>query len=432
MIRRSDVGRRWAFAFWLVLGGARCGGGGAAGDHGPTGQDVRSNAARDTAPLVSADDAATLAADNGRFAVDLYQQLRATNSGNLVFSPASVSLALAMAYAGAATTTASQMAATLRFTLPPERLHPAFDALDLALTAAPAGNDPSAFRLAIANDTWGQQGFAFLPGYLDVLARDYGAGLRAVDFAGATEAARQAINNRVAQETEQQIPELLAAGALDPSTRLVLTDAVFFHGDWTTAFNAPSPDGAFHAPTGDVSVPMMSGPEGIELWSGTGFSAAALPYVGGTTSMIVVVPDAGTFAAFEAAFTADAAAAVLAPPASGHTRGGIVLPRFKFRTGVNLAGTLAAMGMTDAFSPGAADFSGIDGGRDLFISDVIHQATIAVDEQGTTAAAATAIVIRTNGVISSLLVDRPFLFFIRHDPTGAILFAGRVVDPSAG
>ena len=429
MIGPREVGKAGSLALLLVLGGAGCGGGGGSA---PTGQDVRSNAARDTAPLVSADDAATLASDNARFAVDLYQQLRANSSGNLVFSPASVSIALAMTYAGAGTTTASQMAATMHFTLPPERLHPAFDALDLALTAPPAGNDAKAFRLSIANDTWGQQGFPFLPAYLDLLARDYGAGLRTVDFASTPEAARQEINARVAQETEQQITELLAMGAIDPATRLVLTDAVFFHGDWKTAFDPNSANGTFHALNGDVSVPMMKGPVDIALSQGTGWRAAAIPYVGDTTSMVIVVPDAGTFTDFETAFTADAAAAVLAPPASGTSTGTVALPRFKFRTGVGLAATLAAMGMPDAFSPEAADFSGIDGGHDLFISDVIHQATIAVDEQGTTAAAATAVILRTNAVVGLLSVDRPFLFFIRHDPTGAILFAGRVVDPSAG
>jgi serpin B len=430
MLGPREIGQNCALAFLLALGAARCGGGG--GGSGSTGQEVRSNAARDTAPLVSSDDAATLASDNARFAVDLYQQLRASNSGNLVFAPASVSIALAMTYAGAATTTASQIATTLHFTLPPERLHPAFDALDLALTAPPAGNDPKAFQLSIANDTWGQQGFPFVPAYLDLLARDYGAGLRTVDFAAAPEAARQAINTRVAQETQQQIQELLATGTIDPATRLVLTDAVFFHGDWKTPFEPHSSDGTFHALSGDVTVPMMKGPQDVTLWSGTGWSAAAMSYVGGTTSMIVVVPDAGTFADFEASFTGDAAAAVLAPHAGATSTGGIMLPRFKFRTGVGLAGTLAAMGMTDAFSPGAADFSGIDGARDLYISAVIHQANIAVDEQGTTAAAATAVIIRVTGVITSLVVDRPFLFFIRHDPTGAILFAGRVVDASAG
>jgi serpin B len=419
-------GHSLVFLLLAGLGGPDCGGGG-----GPADREIHSSVARDTAPLVSSDDAATLASDNLGFAVDLYQRLR-TGDGNFVVAPASVSIALAMAYAGAATTTANEIAATMHFSLPPERLHPAFDALDLALTTALAGGDPKAFSLSIANDIWGQKGSVFLSSYLDVLARSYGAGLRAIDFAAAWESARQAINDRVAQETQQQITELLAPGSIDGLTRLVLTDAVFFQGDWTQPFDPNSANGTFHALGGDVSVPMMAGAQEISLWQGAGYSAAALPYVGGTTTMIVVVPDAGTFAAFEAGLTADGAAGILAAT-SGATLGALTMPRFKLRTSVGLAAVLAAMGMPDAFDSTSADFSGIDGSRDLYISAVVHQATIAVDEKGTTAAAATGVIIGTRGApLTVLRVDLPFLFFLRHDPTGAILFAGRVVDPSSG
>ena len=265
---------------------------------------------------MSTDDASTLASDNLGFAVDLYQALRSTG-GNLVFSPASISIALAMTYAGAATTTASEIASTLHFTLPPARLHPAFDALDLALTTPPAGSAPNAFALKIANATWGQRGFPFLSSYLDLLAQDYGAGLRTVDFESAPEPSRAAINAWVSEQTEQRIPQILPPGSIDPATRLVLTDAVYFHGDWLTPFDPMSPMDTFHASSGDVSVAMMSNEATVPVWSGTGWTAASVPYVGGTTSMVLLVPDSGTFAQFESTLSADTLASIMAAETGG-------------------------------------------------------------------------------------------------------------------
>ena len=228
------------------------------------------------------------------------------------------------------------------------------------------------------------------------------------------------------------IPELFPKGTITSDTRLVLANAVFFHGDWASPFKAPSPNGTFHAPAGDVSVPMMAPADEINgtWWSGPGWNAAALRYKGDTTSMVLVVPDAGSFDAFEQGLTADGLAALLAPTQTGSAA--VTLPRFEFGTATSLNDTLAELGMTDAFSP-AADFSGIDGATDLSVQAVVHKAVIAVDEKGTTAAAATGISIGTTSVAiidKVLVVDRPFLFFIVHAPTGAILFQGRVVDPS--
>ena len=398
---------------------------------------ISSSKIRITSPVVSAADATQLASDNLALGVDLYGQLSELNKGNnFIFSQTSISLALAMLYGGAANNTAAQMATTLHFTLPPERLHPAFNALDLALTAQPSDEPSDAgtgtFRLTIANSIWVQQGFAFLPSYLDLLAQDYGAGLFVEDFPGAPEAARTDINNWVSDQTEQMIPELFPQGTITSATRLVLADAVFFHGDWLLPFDANSPNGTFHAPAGDVSVPMMSVSEGTNatMWSGTGWSAAALGYARSTTSMVLLVPDAGTLDAFEQGLTATGLAAMLTPAQAAN--GKVTMPRFKFSTPSSLNGVLQALGMTDAFSPALADFSGMDGARDLSVGTVIHKAVIAVDEEGTTAAAATAVTVGVNAVTSVpvLVVDQPFLFFIRHDTTGAILFQGRVVDPS--
>jgi serpin B len=372
-----------------------------------------------------------LATDNLAFGLDLYGQLRVLHPGNFLFSQPSISLAMAMVYGGAANNTAAQMATTLHFTLPPERLHPAFDALDLALGTPPAGTDANAFRLAIANSAWLQRGFSLLPSYLDLLAENYGAGVFVEDFARSPEAARLEINQWVSDKTEQMIPTLFEPGTIGTDVRLVLADAVFFHGGWREQFAPTSPNGIFHAPAGDVSVPMMStSKNNAALWAGAGFNAASLAYEGGTASMVVVVPDPGTFDAFERGLTADSLAAMLLPVQS--TSGIVTLPRFKFSTPSRLTTVLNELGMTDAFNAALADFSSMDGRRDLAIGEVIHKAIIAVDEKGTTAAAATGTTVVNLAIVApgqTLVVDRPFLFFIRH-ATGAVLFQGRVVDPS--
>ncbi len=414
----------------LAVGALGCGGGSGSV------QVAQSTKARDLSPSVPAADATQLASDNEAFAVDLYQQLRANagDSGNLIFSPTSVSIALAMLYNGAANDTATQMATALHFTLPLARLDGAFDALDLALTTPPADAGAGTFQLSVANSTWTQKGFPILPAYLDNLAVSFGSGVDQVDFVGAPETARAAINSWVSDETQGQIPTLFPMGTITSSTRLVLADAVYFHGDWQAPFAANSPNGTFHAPGGDVTVPMMlpNDQDNAMLWSGSGWSAASLGYQGGTTAMILVVPDAGTFDTFQQGLTADRLATILA--GTGASTGAVTMPRFKFSVGESLIPMLQALGMTDAFTPGAADLTGIDGATDLSVDAVVHQADIAVDEQGTTAAAATGV----GGVATSiflppqqLTVDRPFLTFIVHQPTGAILFAGWVVDPTS-
>jgi serpin B len=174
----------------------------------------------------------------------------------------------------------------------------------------------------------------------------------------------------------------------------------------------------------------MGGSEStVPSWAGAGYHAAALPYQGGTTSMVLIVPDTGTFATFEAGLTAAALDGIVTATPTG--RAAVSMPRFKFTTALALGKVLEAMGMSDAFD-GTADFSGIDGARDLVIEEVLHQALIAVDEKGTEAAAATAVIINTTSIFvgEQLNVDRPFLFAIRDDATGTILFLGRVLDPS--
>jgi serpin B len=388
--------------------------------------ELRSDKQRATAPVVSGDDAATFAHDNLAFSVDMYLALRSSESGNFVFSQTSISTALAMLYAGASTTTAAQMADTLHFSLPAPRLHAAFNAQSLALNA-PSSTNAAAFRLESANSIWIQDDLSVLPGFLDTLAVNYGAGLFLENFKLAPEPARVAINDWVAQRTENQIPALFPQGSINTLTRLVLANAVFFYGDWKVPFNKDSPNEIFHALTGDVSVPTMHGNHNAGIWSGAGWNAAVIDYVGDTTSMIVLVPDANTFALFEAGLSADSLSAILAGalPSGGAD---LIMPRFKFSTDVELRQTLSALGMPEAFADGA-DFSGINGARDLSIHSIVHKAIIAVDEKGTTASAATGVTVGITSVPPTLVVNRPFLFFIRHNPTGAILFQGRVVDP---
>ena len=394
----------------------------------PPEYELLSDKTRVTAPVVSSDDAATFANDNLDFSLDLYLALRPRNSGNFVFSQTSISTALAMLYAGASSSTAAQMSDTLHFTLPAARLHAAFNTLDLALTTPPPGASPAAFRVQVANSIWLQDGFTVLPAYLDTLAENYGSGLFVEDFSTTPEPARDAINQWVADRTEGQIPSLFPQGSIDTLTRLVLANAVFFHGDWKVPFMKDSPSRVFHALTGDVSVPTMHGSSNAAIWSGTGWNAAAIDYVGDAAAMIIVVPDAGTFAAFEAGLTAESLSAILAGarPSGGAD---LYMPRFKFSTDVGLNDILSELGMPDAFDD-RADFSGINGARDLRVQAIVHKAIIAVDEKGTTASAATGVSVGIVSAPPTLVVDRPFLFFVRHKSTGAILFQGRVVDPS--
>ena len=386
-------------------------------------------------PQVPAADSTTLASDNADFAFAAYKQLIATNT-NLVFSPASISIALAMTYAGAAGTTASEMAQTLHFTLPPARLHPAFNALDQALAARGAGKlgaDGGPMRLRIVNSLWAEQTYTFKSDFLATLAANYGADVNLLDFANAPDASRLTINDWVAYETENKILDLLPADAIDSSVKLVLTDAVYFNAAWNTPFDPSNTlDSSFTLLDGSRVTTKFMAADSISLPAsqGTNFKAVSLPYADARLSLVVVVPDAGQFAQVESSLDAAALATLVA--GMTNKKVGLTLPRFRIETGTSLKGLLMALGMTSAFS-GAADFSGMDGTGGLFIGDVIHKAFINVAEKGTEAAAATAVIMKDGGlsmVDMYVLANQPFLYFLRDQPTGAILFMGRVLDPS--
>lgn len=398
-------------------------------------QVARSDKPRIQSPSVAASDMAELVAGNSAFAFDLYQAIR-EKPGNLFYSPYSISVALAMTFAGARGNTERQMAAVLHFSLEQARLHAAFNALDQALASRGAGaksKDGKPFRLSVANSLWGQAGYKFLPAFLDTLAQNYGAGLRLVDFRSAPEAARKTINDWVSDQTEGKIKDLIPQGAIDALTRLVLANAIYFNAAWMYPFDKDATqDGPFYLLDGSqVTVPMMRLDKHLGYFAGEGVQAVELPYDGGEVSMVILVPDRGAFPAFEEALDADTVADILAKMET--TNINLTMPKFKYDSTLSLADTLKAMGMPDAFSTDA-DFSGMDGTRNLAITDVFHKAFVAVDEAGTEAAAATAVVIGLTAMPLSpveLTVDRPFVFLIRDIQTGAILFVGRVLNPAA-
>jgi serpin B len=399
----------------------------------PASGDVQRSDKPRVSPAVSQADLASLVDGNNAFAFVLYQSLNGSQ-GNLFYSPYSISLALAMTYAGARDTTEKQMAGTLHYTLPQDRLHPAFNGLDQELSGrgqGAKGKDGKGFRLNIVNAIWGQKGYPFLAQYLDLLAEDYGAGLRTLDFRGAPDAGRQTINKWVADQTEQRIKDLIPPGAIDTLTRLVLTNAIYFNAAWANNFekNATQP-ADFHLADGSaVKVPMMHQTERLGYAAGDRYQVVTLPYDGRELEMVVLVPDRGKFAEFEKSLTAGKAASIIKDISPKQVA--LSLPGFKYESEFSLGRILAAMGMPIAFS-GQADFSGMTGNRELSISEVIHKAFVAVDESGTEAAAATAVIMRATAMPVmplEITIDRPFIFLIRDIQTGSVIFVGRVMNP---
>ncbi len=404
-----------------------------------------------------------IAASTNRFAFDLYHRLRAVpGTGNLIYSPFSIAAALTMTCAGARGQTERQMAGALHIDLPPDELHPAMGALladYLAEQPTIPALDPkvaeSIFgararkwssvmvppQMSIANALWGQGGYPFRAGYLDLLAETYGTGLRQLDFAAAPEPARQAINDWVSDETGGRIPDLLPPGTVDAATRLLLTNTITFKGGWNFPFEEEhTRDGSFTRLDGTtVPVPMMvqktvfSYAVGGTAASGS-FQVVELGYHSSRISMLFLVPEAGHFVAFEESLDADLFRSVLGQLDIIEVI--LTLPRFGTTSDFSLSTMLAALGMPDAFDPARADFSGMAEKSDdpLFIAEVVHRAFIAVDEAGTEAGAASGALIAFGVFIEGpveLTIDRPFIYAIYDRETGTILFLGRVLDPSA-
>ena len=405
-----------------------------------TSGETRSDKERVTNVSVSDSDLADLVSGNSAFAFDLYHAL-AEEEGNLFCSPYSISAALAMTYAGARGETERQMADTMSYRLPQDRLHPAFNSRDLELASRGKDGvfeDSERIRLNIANAIWGQAGYQFAPDFLDVLALNYGAGMRSVNFVEAPEESRKAINDWVAESTEDRIRDLIPKKGITEQTRLVLANAIYFNASWLWTFDEElTDDHPFHLLNGDsVNTPMMTQTADFGYVNKEGYLALELPYRAGNMSMLVLLPDEGMFNEFETALDTDLVRQALEEMEYTYLR--LKMPKFKVESQFDLHEVLKDMGMPDAFSGSAADFSGMDGrkcGDDpgcLVISKVFHKAFVSVDEEGTEAAAATAVamVMSSRPEPQPVVIDRPFIFLIRDIETDAILFVGRVVDPS--
>jgi serpin B len=384
------------------------------------------------AALPAPADKATVVPGNTTFALDLYQQLR-TKDGNLFFSPYSISSALAMTSAGARGETLAEMEKALHFP-PQDRLHPAFAALMKEINEAGQGKE--AFQLSTANRLWGQKGLGFKPDFLKLTADNYGAGLEEVDFAGATEQARLKINGWVEKETRDKIKDLLQPGVLTTQTRLVLTNAIYFKGTWFSQFKKDNTkDEPFFLADGkEVKAKLMHQKERFPYAETDDAQVLALPYTGGPMRMVVILPKKkGGLADVEKALSADKLAAALGKLAPRQVE--VALPRFKFTAQFSLVPELKALGMRRAFTR-EADLSGLTGSPDLFITDVIHKAFVDVNEEGTEAAAATAVVVGDKSdvgrpePVAVFRADHLFLFAVTDAKTGSVLFLGRVSDPS--
>jgi serpin B len=395
-------------------------------------EEVRSELERATPTAADRANARALAASNASFGFDLLRQLASEAPGNLLLSPFSVSLAFAMLYGGARGDTATEMAEVLRFDLPDEDLHAAFNATTRDLERC----DDDAC-LALANAMWQQRGETYVPEFLDLLALYYDAGMHVVDFSADPEAARLAINAWVAERTEGHIPEIVPPGIINLWTRFVLANAIFFRASWAKQFNGGlTEDGPFTRRDGtERTVPRMNQIDTFRYVRDGTLQALELPYYGTDLAMVVLLPDPGQQDAVLAGLDGESLRSILAGLSSATVA--VTLPSFELASTFNLNEHLMAMGMIDAF--GGADFTGAMPGGNVAIQAALHQAWIKTDEKGTEAAASTVIIVGGDagvpvdtGVpeIIPFVVDRPFLFVIRDRVTGAVLFLGKVEDPS--
>lgn len=364
----------------------------------------------------------------------------AEKPGNLVFSPYSVLVALGMTVVGAAGKTAEEMNDVLGVGDLGDRWHKGVNALTahvdgLAGKQQRSDGTEAELALATANQLFGQQGVGWEAEFLDLLAKEYGAGLRAVDFENAAEEARVLINAWVEDQTRERIVDLIPEGVLDNLTRLVLVNAIYLKAPWEQPFEKDlTAKGTFERADGSsVDVDMMNQPElASALVVGDGWRGVVVPYAGRKLAMTVVLPDKGKLAAVEESIVGDGLG-VLTPDFSAAAVN-LKLPKWTFRTSAPLGDLLKEIGMPTAFEDGRADFTPMtEEDLPLHIAAVLHQGFIAVDEEGTEAAAATAVVIRTESaaLTEEFTVDRPFLFVIHDLEHGTPLFVGRVVDPSA-
>jgi serpin B len=375
----------------------------------------------------------SVVASDGAFGLDLFGVV--AGDDNVMISPYSIATALSMLYPGARGETATEIADVLRLDVDDATLHQVRNSIDslLAATPPPMGEEDTRepFTIRPANSAWGQGGYPFLDEYLRVLAENYGAGLRVVDYAADPEGSRQIINNWVEDATEDRIRDLLPEGAITVDTRLSLVNAIWFKANWFEPFDPDKTQVGSFSTIADavVDVPLMHANLRTGYAETALFHAVRLPYAG-DAAMVVLLPNEGSPA--ELAATLDTTDLDIAWQDRGVD---LTLPSFEFEAEISLKSALQQLGMRAAFEAPAgdgADFTGITELRELFVSDAFHKTFISLDEEGTEAAAATAIVVGLTSAPepATFTADRPFLFWIEHGSTGEMLFLGQVTDPS--
>ena len=382
----------------------------------------------------------TVVDGNNALAIDLYQTFR-DRPGNLIFSPAGIAPALAMTGLGARGKTSEEINAVLHFDPAPEKLSPAFQSLNARWRHIQRGND---ITLTVANALWYQSEHPFIPAYLDRLHADFGAQLNAVDFQHSPAAAREAINRWTSAQVHQKTNGAAGPEEINPATRLVLTDAIYFKGKWLTRFNASNTQPAsFHVSTNEtVTLPMMFQNAQFKLMeddTGGDVQVLELPYAGQDLSMIILLPSTPmdptadrqpSLSNLEAELTAAKLRYWLATLDRAEPHEVCVgLPRFTATQNFDLIPELKSLGMTSAFGD-LADFSGMDGTANLYLSAATHEAGIEVNESGTEAEAVTRFAGATKGIPERFIADHPFLFLIRDNASGCILFLGRISNPN--
>ena len=398
------------------------------------GQYLKSDKLYNYYPDVDDETLATLVNGNNEFAFDLYRQLVSTQDGNLFYSPYSISLALAMTYAGANGQTKEQMADVLNFLLEDEELHAAFNKLNIEFDSRDETQGDinwEGYTLNIINAIWAQKDWDFMSEFLDVMAGNYDAGIRLLDFWGNRQEAVEIINAWISEQTEGKIEDILDESDIPLETIIVLTNAIYFSANWRIQFDQEDTyDDAFYLPDGsEITVPMMHQTDYFYYTVGDGYQSIDLKYDNGDLSMIAILPDADNFEDFESSLSSELVDEII--DSMEHDQVVLTMPRFDFESDFSLKEVLETMGMTDAFDDGKADFSGITE-EAIWLSDVIHQATITVDEEGTEAAAASCViaVLGMSEDPPEINLDHPFIFLIRDNVTGTILFAGRVMNPA--
>lgn len=401
---------------------------------------IQSDKERDLFPEALPEDISRLVESNTAFVLDFYHFLKDEEPNeNSFFSPYSISMCFAMLYGGARNNTESQMTDVFHFSLDQESLHQVFNALDLDLLSREQDyirDGEEGFKLNIVNSMWGQTDYDFLTEYLDLLTENYGVGIQLVDLQDDPVGSSDAINYWVREKTECLIDSIIQPRDLNSFSLFVLVNAIYFKAKWVEEFDEDSTrNDTFYSLDGEVTVPMMQQWCNVYYNEGDNYQAAGIPYKGDNVEMLVLLPKTGSFEQFEASLTPEIINQIV--DESEYLEVVLKLPRFEYRPEqLELNNVLSQMGMDDAFIPGIADFSGMDGVPNwIYLDWARHKAFITVDEYGTEAAAVTAGSGVGGGVPETpeieFIVNRPFIFFIRDRVTNTVLFMGRILNPLA-